>query len=81
MVCVPVPEKGKFMSSKLSDSPTSLREGYKKAKKNSDKLRGWKRSLTLYCNRRSEETGTAPIRFKAAIKMLLTKDGHNVKAI
>ena len=69
------------MSVKLSDSPTSLRDGYKTAKKNADKMRGWKRSLTLYCNRRAEETGTPPIRFKAAIKMLLTKDGHNVKAI
>lgn len=66
---------------KLSDSPLSLKLGYKNAHKNYDKMRGWKRSLTLYCQRRSLETGTPPYRFKAAIKMLLTKAGYEVSTI
>ena len=65
----------------LSDSPATLCEGYGPATKNPDKMRGWKRSLTLYCNRKAAEKGIPSFRFKAAIKMLLTKRGFNVHSI
>ena len=66
---------------KLSDSPATLREGYGPATKNPDKMRGWKRALTLYCNRKSQETTRPTFRFKAAIKMVLTKDGYDVSQL
>ena len=66
---------------KKSASPQTLVESYPLALSNSDKMRGWKRSLTLYCRSRSEESGTPISRFRAAIKMRLTKNGFNTNTI
>lgn len=66
---------------KMSESPKTLVAAFDEASKNPDKLRGWKRSLTLYCKRKEEETGTPAIRFLAAVKMRLTKEGFNAKTI
>ena len=67
--------------SKLSDSSKTLVDGYEPATKNPDLMRGWKRGLTLYCQRRENETGTPAVRFKAAVKMLLTKSGFDVRNV
>lgn len=63
---------------KISDSPYTLCLTYPSAKANPDLMRGWKRALTLYCRRRSNETGKPEYRYKAGVKMCLTKAGHNV---
>jgi hypothetical protein len=62
-------------------TPELLVEKYSAAQENPDLMRGFKRSLTVYCNKKSEETGTPPFRFKAAIKMLLTKAGHDSSSL
>lgn len=66
---------------KLSESADTLVVGFGKVKKSYDKMRGWKRALTVYCQRRSQETGKPEYRFRAAIKMLLTKAGYDVAQI
>jgi hypothetical protein len=62
-------------------TPNTLVERFGDAKDNPRKLTGWCKSLTAYCQRRSEETGTPPSRFKAAIKAVLTKQGHDTAQI
>lgn len=66
---------------KPSNNLDMLLSGFAVASKNYDKMRGWKRSLTLYCRNKEEETGTAATRFKAAVKMRLTKMGHDASSI
>lgn len=66
---------------KLSDSPATLLEGFEAAEKNYDKMRGWKRALTLYCRKRSVENGSTPSRVKAGIKMVLRKNGYDCSKI
>ena len=60
---------------RVSESPSSLVAAYPAALRNKDLMRGWKRALTVYCGRKAKETGSPPFRFRAAIKMRLTKNG------
>lgn len=54
---------------------------FKAASKDCDKLRGWKRALTLYCRNKEQETGTPAFRFRAAVKMVITKMGLNANLV
>ena len=65
----------------LSQNAKSLCDGYPVALKNPDKMRGWKRSLTLYKRSQSALTGRPEFRFHAAIKMRLTKLGYDTSPL
>ena len=58
-------------------TPMSLVQKYPKALQDSDLMRGFKRSPTVYCKKRAAETGTPAERFRAAIKMLIRKAGYD----
>lgn len=60
-----------------SNDLDTLIAGFEAASSDADLLRGFKRSLTLYCRNKESETGTAAFRFRAAVKMRLTKMGHD----
>jgi hypothetical protein len=60
---------------KMSQNAESLCAGYPAALKNPDKMRGWKRSFTLYKRSQATLTGRPEFRFHAGIKMKLTKMG------
>ena len=62
---------------KMDMNLAKLIEKFPMAVKNYDKLRGFKRSLTLYCQNKEKETGTPAWRFKAALKMQLSKLGYD----
>jgi hypothetical protein len=64
-----------------SQSAQTLIDGFPEALRNSDKMRGWKRAMTLYAKRRSDETGTPPERFRAAIKAKLTQAGYDTTSL
>ena len=60
---------------------TTLVNTYGTATRSKTKLAGWKRNLTAYCRTRQAETGTPDYRYRAAIKSVLTKKGHNCDSI
>lgn len=63
---------------RISDSCSSLVAAFPQARRNKDKMRGWKRALTLYCQRREMETGTPALRFRAGVKKSLTQKGMSL---
>lgn len=64
---------------KPSRDLNTLLAQYPDAIKNPDKLRGWKRSFTLYCTNRSMETGKPVFRFRASVKAQLTRLGYDTR--
>jgi len=58
-----------------------LIEKFKKAKGNYDKMRGFRRALTVWSQKREEETGTPAFYFIRAFKMRVTKEGLNALAV
>jgi hypothetical protein len=56
----------------------TLLDQYPEACKNPDKLRGWKRARTLYCNWRAEETGRPAWRFLAGVRAALTRRKYDM---
>jgi hypothetical protein len=54
---------------------------YPAALKNPDKMRGWKRSKTLYNRNKAKQQGGNPEHFNRAIKMRLTKLGYDTSPL
>jgi len=79
----PVRKERKKMSknSPASKNLEKLIDKFFQAGGNYDKMRGFKRSLTLYCRNRSKETGHPEFRFFAAFKMRITKLGGDASLI
>lgn len=61
----------------------ALVEKYEQVVKSKDntQMKNWKRNLTRYCTSREEETGTASVRFRAAVKSQLSKKGYDVSGL
>jgi hypothetical protein len=57
------------------DDKKVLLNRFFKAVNNYDKMRGFHRALTVYCKKQEKKTGTSSSRFRAAFKMLVTKNG------
>lgn len=64
-----------------SNKLNTLLEQYPKALKCSDKMRGWKRSLTMYCRTRSEEIDSTESKVRSTVKGRLTKLGYDSSEI
>lgn len=73
--------KTSSLSTVASSKATQLIQSFPEAVKNDGQFRNWKRSLTSYCNSREKETGTAAIRYRAAIKAVIAKNGGDNSVI
>lgn len=67
-------------ASLLTDRFFEVQEISKK-KVRSDKMRGFKRSLTVYCQKKETETGTPARRFRAGVKAQISRRGGNVSTL
>jgi hypothetical protein len=58
-----------------------LIEKFKLAQGDYDKMRGFRRSLTVWSQKREKETGTKALYFIRAFKMRVTKEGLDAVAV
>ncbi len=81
VVTEPKLQKGTDMKPKPSFDLPTLLAAYPAALRDFDKMRGWKRSLTLYTRNMAEIKGGEPERHKRVVKARLTRLGYDTSPI